>query len=177
MIQETEHLVKLEERLPRVLNGDIKPLSADESIEFAKMCDSTKRYGAAARLYAEAFVADPKLIEQVPHRYYAACAAALAGCGQGQDEPPLSESQRARWRMRALEWLRAQLEMWTQRSESNRLRARARQQLGYWRYDPKLAGVRDPALLSRLPEEEHTLWQGFWKDVDALLNKLAGDTK
>ena len=42
---------------------------------------------AAARFYEEAFAAQPKLADDLgaAHRYNAACAAALAGCGQSKD--------------------------------------------------------------------------------------------
>src|SRR5262249_43087144 len=148
--------------------------------EFISMCRIRKLHSAAARLFAEALEEDPKLAEKVPQYLYdAACAAALAGCGQGRDEPPLNESQRANWRKQALEWLRAQLMMWTRRTDGEQSsdRAVARQRVNAWRNDPTLAGVRDAASLSRLPQEETALWQDFWKDVDALLKKLADDTK
>jgi serine/threonine protein kinase/WD40 repeat protein/tetratricopeptide (TPR) repeat protein len=180
LIQETERLVELDKKLPRVLNNDIEPANAGERAEFASLCRSRRLYAAAARLFAEAFEADPELAEKLPqHRYDAACAAVLAGCGQGWDEPPLNESQRANWRAQALNWLRAQLAMWTRSTVSDQSpdRAVAGRRVNTWRNDPNLAGVRDAASLTQLPEEERALWQEFWKDVDALLKKHAADTK
>ena len=53
------------------------------------MCYDTKHHAAAARFWAEALAADPKLGDdrQAGHRYNAACAAALAGCRAGGGRP------------------------------------------------------------------------------------------
>jgi hypothetical protein len=57
-------------------------------------------YAAAARFFDEAFAAQSSLADDLSsqHRYNAACAAALAGCGQGKDADDLSEQEHARWR-------------------------------------------------------------------------------
>jgi tetratricopeptide (TPR) repeat protein len=69
---------------------------------------------AAARFAAEAFAARPKLADDLrfPNRRNAACSAALAGCGQGQDAAKLDDAERARLRRQALDWLRADLAAW-----------------------------------------------------------------
>src|SRR5262249_14505894 len=92
-VRQAERLVALEPRLPAVLGGDDKPKDAAEGIEFADMAYKTKQFGPSARLYAESLRTDPKLAEDMKagHRYNAACAAALAGAGQGADMPPLAE--------------------------------------------------------------------------------------
>ena len=60
-----------------------------ETIALATMCQqpTKKRDAAAARLYADAFAAEPKLAAdlQQQHRYNAACSAALAAAGEGED--------------------------------------------------------------------------------------------
>jgi hypothetical protein len=43
-------------------------------------------------------------------RYYAACVAARAGCGQGQDAADVDEKGRAGFRQQARDWLGAELE-------------------------------------------------------------------
>src|SRR5262249_57056862 len=70
------------------------------------------RYAAAARWYAEAFAADPRLLAGPAghHLYDAACATARAGCGQGRDAADLDEKTRAGLRRQALDWSRAELE-------------------------------------------------------------------
>jgi hypothetical protein len=63
----------------------------------------TRRYRSAARLYAEAFAAQPTLADdlQASHRYDAACSAALAAAGQGKEAPRADDKERARLRQRA----------------------------------------------------------------------------
>jgi hypothetical protein len=34
--------------------------------------------------------------------------------------------------------------------------------------DPRFAGVRDPAALTKLPEAERAQWQQLWGDVEEL---------
>ena len=52
---------------------------------------------------------EPKLADNLAavHRYNAACAAALAACGQGNDADNLDGKECARLRGQALDWLRA----------------------------------------------------------------------
>jgi hypothetical protein len=52
------------------------------------------------------------------HRYNAACAAALAGCGQGADGADLTPARRAALRAKALGWLRADLDVWRKQAAS-----------------------------------------------------------
>jgi hypothetical protein len=72
------------------------------------------RHRAAARLYADAFAAAPRLVDDLnaKHRYYAARATAQSGCGRGTDAAGAEETERARWRRQAREWLRADLAAW-----------------------------------------------------------------
>jgi hypothetical protein len=53
-------------------------------------------------------------------------------------------------------------------------RATVARALQHWLEDRDLAGVRDPAPLSRLPEVERNSWQTLWTNVDALLKKAKG---
>src|SRR5205085_2881461 len=86
-------------------------VGAAQRSEYAQLCYCKRRYAAAARLWAEAFAADPKLADDplASHRDDAAFAAALAAAGQGADAGALDERERARWRKQALAWLRAEL--------------------------------------------------------------------
>ncbi len=86
----------LDARLPLILRGAEKPANAAEQIEFAQLCVFKKLYAAAARFYGDAFTAEPELAEAVPAgtRYYAACAAAQAGCAHGQDAEKLDDKER-----------------------------------------------------------------------------------
>jgi hypothetical protein len=107
------------------------------------------------------------------NRYNAACAAALAGCGQGKDEPAPDEAQKAKLRGQALAWLQAELAVWSQIIEKGPAQARPVivQTLQHWKEDSDLAGVRDLKALDMLPAAEREPWRKLWAGVDALLVK------
>ena len=139
------------------------------------MCRVTDRSLALARVFADAFAADPRLAEAVRdgHRYAAARAAARAGCGRSPDAAGLGEPERARWREQAREWLRADLAAWAKVLDGDPSGARqdVRQQLTRWRADPELAGLREPAELDRLPAGERKDCLALWAEVAALLGR------
>jgi hypothetical protein len=161
-----------------VLAGDDRPKDAAEGLDFAQLCSDTDRPAAAARLWADALAADPKLADdrQAQHRYNAACAAALAAAGRGQNDPKPDDAARAQLRQQALDWLRAERAAWSDALGEGPPPARPviAQTLQHWRSDPDLAGVRDPNELAKLPEHEQTAWRALWADVDALLAKVLG---
>ena len=107
-VRQAEQLIELDAKLPQVLRGETKPANAVNCIEFAIMCGQYKTlYVASARFYAAAFAIQPALADDLnnQHRYNAACAAALAGCGQGKDAAELPAEESARLRKQALDWL------------------------------------------------------------------------
>jgi serine/threonine-protein kinase len=175
-LQQCEQLLVLEARLPALLQGKAQAASPAECLGYAALCQLKKLYPAAIRFYAEAFAADPQLADS--HRYYAACAAARAGSGLGQDAGQLTAQHRARLRQQALTWLRADLARRTKILEMGTPQARAavRQALQHWRRGAGLAGVRDEAALVWLPADELRACRQLWADVDALL-KRAGSLK
>ena len=154
---------------------------------------------AAARLYAKAFAVWPWLANAVwpwlaNHQlqrvcYNAACAAALAGCGQGKDAAELDEAERAGLRGQALICLRSDLAAWSRLLETQPAEARASVQrtlkldvamidlrvacphvqetLRRWQQDASFAGVRGNAL-ANLPEAERQAWQQLWANVETL---------
>jgi hypothetical protein len=140
------------------------------------MCYDTKRHASAARFWAKAFEIDPKLANdrQAQHPYNAACAAALAGCGQGQDDPAPDEMARVKLRQQALDWLKAELAAWTTLLDRN---ARAAQPIAltlqHWKVDPDLTGIRDAERLAKLLEAERSSWRELWEEVDRLLTKAS----
>ena len=100
------------------------------------MCFDTRRFAAAARFSAEAMKIDPKFGEAKIYMFYgdtdspvwlpghavrtdpgsgrharhhAACPAALAAVGQGEDDPRPDEAARNRLSAQARDWLRADL--------------------------------------------------------------------
>jgi serine/threonine-protein kinase len=176
-LQRCERLLALEGRLPAVLQGQDQPANVAERLEFADLCTIKKQYAAAVRFYAEAFAVDPKLAEAsgVGWRYNAACAAALAAAGKGEEAAQLDAKERSRLRQQALDWLRAELAGWTKTAqEPPPARAAVRQTLDHWRIDADLAGVREAEALRRLPNAERRAWQQLWGDVDRL-RSLVGE--
>jgi serine/threonine-protein kinase len=123
----TKQQAALATRLTANLAGKVRPADAAETLGFALLCYDKKLHGASARFWAEVFQAQPKLADdmQAQHRYNAASAAALAGCGQGKDNPPLDEPTKSRWRKQAIDWLKADLAHWTKEAESKKPEAKA----------------------------------------------------
>jgi tetratricopeptide (TPR) repeat protein len=176
----TDRQASLASRLPAVLTGKLKPGDGAETLGFAQLCYERKLHGSSARLWAEAFRAEPRLTDdmQAQHRYNAACAAALAGCGQGKDDPPLDEATKARWRKQVLDWLKADVSAWSKILSSGPPSARESipETLQHWKADADLAGLRDAAALAKLPEAEQKACRALWADVDALLAKTRATT-
>ena len=86
------------------LDGKYQPVDNEERFALLDGCRYMNRPCAMARLYTEAFAADPQLAEDygLAHRLNAARAAALAGCGRGDDGANLEgEAERTRWRRTA----------------------------------------------------------------------------
>jgi WD40 repeat protein/serine/threonine protein kinase/Flp pilus assembly protein TadD len=166
---------EIQHKLPSFLKGEYRPRDNAERRGLAELCVSKKLYHAGARLLADAFAADPKLADDLKFadRYNAACLAALAAAGQGEDAAKLDDAERARLRRQAFDWLRADLTLWTRQWESGQPadRPEAQRMLLHWQVDGDLAGIRDEAALARLLEAERKQWQGLWGDVKALLER------
>ncbi len=106
----TENCRPRDEELRRLRAEAAQLLGADAQIELAGLCYDKGQFVAAVRGFSAAFAADPKLVEGASQdRYRAACAAARAGCGEVKDADGVDETERARLRRQALDWLRAEL--------------------------------------------------------------------
>ena len=161
-----ERMVAVQDRLPALLDGTFTARTSDELLGLKDLCLLRKRHLAAARMYADAFAADPKLANDLKtlHRYHAACCAALAVADK------LDDRERVRWRKQAQEWLKADLTLWTKQAE--KAGPAVRRQLQHWQTDADLAGVRNRAALARLPAEEQAAWRKLWADVALTLGKV-----
>ena len=167
----------LDTRLAAVLKGEV-PKNNPERLALAERAYDTGRRSAAARLWAEAFESDRTLADnrQVQHRYNAACAAALAGCGKTQDDPAPDEAARANSRAEARAWLDAELPVWTKlvASAKPEQRAAIAETLEHWQVDRDLAGVREPEAINALPEPERAGWRELWTNVAEALARAKG---
>jgi serine/threonine-protein kinase len=159
--------------LPGFLDGTYRPHNNDERLALLGVCQYTNRTCAAARLYSDAFAADPSLAEDLraSHRFNAARAAALAGGGLGLDASKLSLVERAPWRGQARDWLRAELASCARLEEANSgtYRVLVRKILTNWKTDPDLAGLREPSALGTLSMEERNECLALWETVDTAL--------
>ena len=168
-------MAALQDKLPALQKGEFKPRTSDELHAMAGLCKSKRLFLASARMYADAFAADPKLADDLTttNRYDAACYAALAAAGQGKDDPPPDETKKADLRREALAWLRADLDLWTKQLDSDKPEDRkmAAEMLRHWQQDTDLAGLRDPAGLAKLPADEQEACKKLWADLQALLEK------
>src|SRR5262249_31688202 len=156
-------------------------------------------YAAAARLYADAFEADPELAdrltmecryrtlrEELPEddrmgpletecRYLAARCAALAGGGLGEDGAGLSAAERARGRPQARQWLRADLAQWARSLDSGYEMDRnlAKKMLTRWRVEPDLAGLFEPKAPEELSADERNDYLALWHEVGVVVQRIA----
>jgi tetratricopeptide (TPR) repeat protein len=174
-VRQAELLAAMEVRLPAFLKGEFQPRNVAERLSLADVSAAKKFHAAAARLYADAFAADPRLADDLSagHRYNAACHAALAAAGQGEDAARLDDKERTRLRKQALDWLKADLALRTRHLESGKPadRAAVQQTLRHWQKDTDLAGIRDKEAMAKLPVEEQRAFAQLWADVAALLKK------
>jgi serine/threonine-protein kinase len=180
--------------LPAFLQGAYQPRDNDERLALLGICHFRRLDGVAARLYADAFAADPGLAEDLTAecfhrasregdsqgrievlktdaRYLAACCAASAGCGRGEDGPKLSDADRMRWRRQSRDWLRADLTAWTKTLDGGFETAPdlARKMLTLWLAADDLAPLRDPDAIQKLPAGERADWIALWKQIGDLL--------
>jgi tetratricopeptide (TPR) repeat protein/DNA-directed RNA polymerase specialized sigma24 family protein len=179
-VRRCEQLVALDTLLAKVLRGEAEPATAAERLSLAYLCQfpCKRLHAAAARLAADAFAADPKLADdgKQQHRYHAACSAALAGCGKGEDAVGLDEKERARLRQQARDWLTADLAFWTNKADGD---PKAREQVGktlqQWQNNPAFAGIREREALAVLADEnERDACRKLWAAVAAAQKKAAG---
>jgi serine/threonine protein kinase/Flp pilus assembly protein TadD len=172
-VRDAERLAVLAPRLPSLLAGESQPADATEYVVCAKYCQTfKKRYVAAARFYEVAFTSDPKLAEaRNSYRYDAACMAARAARGDGNDAVTLDDKQRARLRRQALGWLTDEFAAWNKLADNAADRPVLRRKMQHWQHDPDFAGVRGDAAIAKLPADEQAAWKKLWADVAELLKR------
>ncbi len=172
-------LIALDTRLAAILRGGQRPGGNPERLRLAQRAYDKALHDAAAKLWADALDTDPKLAEdrQPETRYNAACAAALAGCGQGKDDPAPDDAAKARLREQARAWLKAELAAWDKvlATGPDQSRAVVAQTLQHWQEDADLAGLREPDALEKLPEAERKGWRQLWAEAAELLKRARGN--
>ena len=96
------------------------------------------------------------------HLFSDACAAVRETKVQQIGKPPLDETARANLRLRALGWLRTDLNLVIQLIDNGQGQATS---LFTWENEADLASVRDPAELAKLSESEREQWRRLWAVV------------
>jgi serine/threonine-protein kinase len=172
-IKTCEELLAQDQKVVAIQQGKARPASAAEQIALGYLCAHYKKqYAAAVIFYAGAFAA-PDLAADLTssHRYHAACAAALAAAGMGEDAGKLDAPAKTKLRQQALSWLQADLQHWQQHAKSGQPAAQQTllKNLSHWQTDADLAGVCDAKALAQLPDGERQYWQKLWADVARLL--------
>ncbi len=175
-LKQCHQMQALMQRVPLVLEGKERATPA-VLMQMAIICQQfQQRPATAVRLYQDAFKAKPELAEDAAaqHRYNAACAAALAGMGQGEDAGKLTAAEKAKLRTQARNWLRADLDSCAKQVNNAKPAALVQIEpgLAHWQADADLAGVREREELSGLPTEERQPWNELWANVAALLKEV-----
>ena len=100
-------------------------------------------------------------------------AATLVGCGRGAIAAGQSEAERARWRQRAREWLRAEVTLWSSVLDRGPPADRllVAQKLAHLWADPQLDGLLDHEALDRLPPAERQESRTLRNAIDVLIRR------
>jgi tetratricopeptide (TPR) repeat protein len=173
-LSRAERMRELLPRLADVLAGRAKPKTPAEACQFAYLCGQPfqKQYTAAVRLYEKAFAADVTLAgdRATGHRYNAACSAVAAAGLRGEAPHPAAD-ERSALRRKALDWLRADLDLRQKQAASadQAERRTSATTLLRWLQDPDLAGPLPGVGREGWAKEEMADWDSFWADVKATL--------
>jgi serine/threonine-protein kinase len=166
-------MLAVETKLPTILAGKERPTDAPTQRALAEWCLKHKRLTATAvGYYASALLTQPSLSDDLEagNRYHAACAAALAGCGTGEDVAGLDGEKRAALRKLALDWLTAEYDVCAERHRVGKPgdRTVVATAVRSWLKSEDLASVRDEQGLAKFPAEEGRAWQALWAKVTTL---------
>ena len=136
----------------------LKPDYALAHVHLGVALDAKGQSDEAIAEFRKALQIQPDLAEAA---YNAACADALAGCGQGKGAANADEKERGRRRQQAQDWLRIALKLWTTKIDEGKpeYRAAAAKALRHSQEDSDLAGVRDKDALAKLPADEQDAWR------------------
>jgi tetratricopeptide (TPR) repeat protein len=172
-IARCKQMSRLESRLPAALASTDR--STDDWLPLAQLCYVRGHYATAVEFYAKAFVASKELADdcRTGHRFNAACAAALAAAGKGNDAAGRADSQKRSWRRQTHEWLERDLEHWTELISAGG--AGGSVEAGWFltscREAAELASLRGQRAIDLLPPDERDEWRTLWRHVDELIEQ------
>jgi serine/threonine protein kinase/Flp pilus assembly protein TadD len=169
-VKECERLIEMD---AHEAAGKQSFADAGERLLYGAHCFRTRRLDQSARHFEEALADNsPGAADLVSrYRYNAACAAALAGIGEGDDTSSLTEAQLARRRGQARDWIRACLQESARVLESKDQDAPAKtvSRFEHWLRDPDLRGIRDQEYIAKLVPDERESCIRLWNEVRELL--------
>jgi tetratricopeptide (TPR) repeat protein len=160
-----------ESQVSAFLTGGEVPADLATQLALAEWCYQYRhRPVSAVRFYESAFRLQPTIVDEMntKHRIRAASAAAYASRGATEDAAGLDEQSKSEFRRKALQWLRADCDLWIKRNLEGKLGELPAFAAADWQRDPELAVVRDELQLAKLPESERKSWLSLWADVKAL---------
>jgi len=168
--------------LPNVqqfVDGEYKPQDRDELEAMLGASQFVNRPLPVVVRYADALSAVPGLVRDLrfDHLYHAACSAAQAGGGQGENVARVSETEQARFRGQARAWLREDLIEYRKALDddpANNLQ-KVRRQIALWQSDPDLAILRESSALEKFTENERTDCLALWAEIGDLLSRCKSD--
>ncbi len=101
----------------------------------------------------------------------------MAAAGQGKDETPLDDAQKAKLRGQALSWLKDELAFFAQLLSSAPPieKQLLLNKLNGWKYDRDLSGIRDVASLANLALAEQKAINQLWADLAFVLKAENGN--
>ncbi len=155
------------------------PRDFDEAVVCGQAAALRGRFAASAAYLTRALqIGAPSPDEESLVRNEAVRSAVLAGTGQGEDADGLTPRESRRLRADALDWMREDLRIWTERlDESPRDHGLAlANALRSWFDAPDLAFVRSRAHVANLPSSEQAGFRAFWSDVRDTL-RLEGEKR
>jgi len=162
--------------MPAFLREDYQPKDNLERLALTGVCQFQNLNATGARLWADAFSADPTLLEK-DCGYDAARFAALAGSGRGDDVANLSDSDRAHLRKQAREWLLAELiSCESKLADGPEARKSVQTTLSSWSTSPDLSGIREAGSIAQLPAAEQSDCIALWTQYKTVLNRASPTT-
>jgi hypothetical protein len=175
-LNQCQEMLTLEKRLSLVLEGK-ETAAPGELLKMAVMCqESKRRYPTAVRFYQGAFKANASFADDwtKQHRYNAACAAALAAAGNGEEAAKLPAEEKANFREMARDWLRAELDLVRKKLKGGEptVVIETEDRLVRWQRDADLADLRDSGKLNGLPESQRKPSEALWADVAGLVKEV-----
>ncbi|MBX3358890.1 MAG: protein kinase [Phycisphaeraceae bacterium] len=166
LVVQYKDLLAREQQVSDVLAGT-EQVGAFRRRQLASVCLLKKRYGEAVRLYEEAFTADPTVANDVfsQTRFEAACAAARAS------EQMKDATERVRLLNIAVSWLRADIEGWSAVLAGGKEPERQTllRTVYSWRWEPRLASIRDARPLRSWPQEQQAQCRMLWRELETLI--------